>query len=124
MVGETVTVFTREPLGEDEFGEPSYGWVAESVGNVLVRPLVGSELKDADRPDGVRVSVTLAMPKAWTSTKPAGHLAHARVALTDRGMSGDVADVDDALRVSGYPDRTIPSPLAWDPYVEAGRVDG
>ena len=122
MLGETVAVLTRTKTGEDEMGEPVYKWSAEQVDNVLVRPLSGSDLTDPLRPDGIRVSYSLAFPKAWTAGKAPGFLAHRRVALVARGMDGN--DADAALRVSGSPDRTVPCPTAWDTIAEVGRTDG
>lgn len=122
MLGETVAVLTRRKTGEDEMGEPVYEWDSERVENVLVRPLSGSDLTDSLRPDGIRVSYSLAFPKAWTAGKAPGFLAHRRVALVARGMDGN--DADAALRVSGSPDRTAPCPTAWDTIAEVGRTDG
>lgn len=122
MLGETVVVLTRTKTGEDEMGEPIYKWSAEQVENVLVRPLSGSDLADPLRPDGIRVSYSLAFPKAWTAGKAPGFLAHRRIALVARGMDGN--DADAALRVSGSPDRTAPCPTAWDTIAEVGRTDG
>ena len=127
MLGETVAVLTRRKTGEDEMGEPVWEWDSERVENVLVRPLSGSDLADSDladslRPDGIRVSYSLAFPKAWTAGKAPGFLTHRRVALVARGM--DERDADAALRVSGSPDRTTPCPTAWDTIAEVGRVDG
>ena len=122
MLGETVAVLTRRKTGEDEMGEPVYEWDSERVENVLVRPLSGSDLTDPLRPDGIRVSYSLAFPKAWTAGKAPGFLAHRRVALVARGM--DERDADAALRVSGSPDRTVPCPTAWDTIAEVGRTDG
>lgn len=122
MLGEMVAVLTRTKTGEDEMGEPVYEWSAEQVENVLVRPLSGSDLADSLRPDGIRVSYSLAFPKAWTAGKAPGFLTHRRVALVARGM--DERDADAALRVSGSPDRTAPCPTAWDTTAEVGRTDG
>lgn len=122
MLGETVAVLTRTKTGTDEMGEPVYEWASERVENVLVRPLSGADLVDSLRPDGIRVSYSLAFPKAWTSGKKPGFLAHRRVALIARGM--DATDADSALLVSGSPDRTVPCPTAWDTVAEAGRSDG
>nr|DAE55126.1 MAG TPA: head closure knob [Caudoviricetes sp.] len=122
MLGETVTVLTRTKAGTDEMGEPIYEWTAETVGNVLVRPLSGSDLVDSLRPDGIQVSYSLAFPKAWTAGKQPGFLAHRRVVLVARGM--DAKDADSALMVSGSPDRTVPCPTAWDTVAEVGRNDG
>lgn len=122
MLGETVAVLTRTKAGTDEMGEPVYEWTAETVDNVLVRPLSGSDLVDSLRPDGIQVSYSLAFPKAWTAGKLPGFLAHRRVALVARGM--DAKDADSALMVSGSPDRTVPCPTAWDTVAEVGRNDG
>ena len=122
MLGETVAVLTRRKTGEDEMGEPVWEWDSERVENVLVRPLSGSDLADSLRPDGIRVSYSLAFPKAWTAGKAPGFLTHRRVALVTRGM--DERDADAALRVSGSPDRTTPCPTAWDTIAEVGRTDG
>lgn len=122
MLGETVAVLTRRKTGEDEMGEPSYTWTAETVQNVLVMPVAGTDLGELTRPDGVRVEYSLAFPKEWTTGKQPGFLAHRRVALTARGM--DKEDPDSALHVSGSPDRTIPCPTAWDTIAEVGRIDG
>ena len=122
MIGETVAVLTRTKTGTDEMGEPVYEWASERVENVLVRPLTGADLVDSLRPDGIRVSYSLAFPKAWTAGKAPGFLAHRRVALVARGMDG--TDADAALRVSGSPDRTAPCPTAWDTIAEVGRSDG
>jgi hypothetical protein len=122
MLGETVAVLTRRKTGEDEMGEPVYEWDSERVENVLVRPLAGADLADSLRPDGIRISYSLAFPKAWTAGKAPGFLTHRRVALVARGM--DERDADAALRVSGSPDRTVPCPTAWDTTAEVGRVDG
>lgn len=122
MIGEEVAVLTRTQTGADEMGEPTYEWTSERVDNVLVRPLTGSDLADPLRPDGIRVSYSLAFPKAWTAGRAPGFLAHRRVALVARGMGE--ADPDAALRVSGSPDRTTPCPTAWDTVAEVGRVDG
>lgn len=122
MTGERVSVLTRSQAGTDGMGEPVYEWSHELVEGVLVRPLSGSDLTGALRPDGVRVSYSLAFPKSWTAGRPPGFLARRRVALVDRGM--DAEDAEAALRVSGSPDRTVPCPTAWDTVCEVGRVDG
>lgn len=122
MLGEAVAVLTRVQGGTDEMGEPVYEWTSEVVGDVLVRPLAGSDATDQLRPDGIRVEYSLAFPKSWTAGKAPGFLAHRRVALVARGM--DAEDADAALRVSGSPDRTVPCPTAWDTVCEVGRSDG
>lgn len=119
MMGEEVTVYRREKTGEDSMGEPVYEWAAERVEGCLVRPLAGSDLSDPARPDGVRASYSVALPKTYTAGM--APLAHARVSLTGRGMADDAAT---ALRVVGEPDVTRPCPTAWDIVVSLGRVDG
>lgn len=122
MKGETITVLTRTEGAADEMGEPTYTWTAHEVGNCLVRPLSGSDLTDAQRPDGIEAQYDIAFPKAYDG--PA--LVHARIVLSDR--VGAVADADEAaktaLRVTGSPDITVPCPTAWDMVVTAGVVYG
>ena len=120
MLGERVAVLRRRMAGRDDMGEPVWGWDAETVEGVLVRPLAGSDVGEAGRPDGVRVEYSVALPKSYTATM--APLRHARVALLDRGM--DPGDADAALRVSGSPDVTRPCPTSWDVIAEVGRVDG
>lgn len=118
-ITETVAVLTRSQTGTDGMGEPTYDWASQEVPGVLVRPVSGAELNDALRPDGIRVSYVLSFPKSCDLS-----LAHARVALVERGMSGDPENVEKALVVTGIPDRTWQSPLEWDRDVEVGRTDG
>ena len=118
-ITETVTVLTPVQGATDRYGDPSITWEPTSVDGVLVRPLQGEELNDALRPDGVRVSYVLSFPKSCGLD-----LRNARVALTDRGMSGEPKDADKALRVTGTADKTWQSPLEWDRNVEVGRTDG
>lgn len=116
MRGERVAVLRRRRAGEDSMGEPVFEWAAEIVDNVLVRPLGGSDLADARRPDGVRAEYRLAFPKTYE-----GELPGCRVALIDRGMG---VDPGAALRVSGFPDRTRPCPTLWNMTADVGRTDG
>lgn len=116
-LGENVAVLTRRKIGEDTMGEPIYEWDYETVENVLVRPLSGSDLQDELRPDGIQLRYSLAFPKTFD-----GSLAHARIALVDRGM--DPSNFNDALRVSGDPDYVNPCPTPWNRLVDVGRVDG
>lgn len=118
MIGERVAVLHRARVGDDAMGEPVHEWRPTVVDGALVRPLAGGEVADALRPDGVRVLYSIALPKAYDGPP----LAHARIALVDRGM--DAADADAALRVLGSPDRTVPCPTRWDMVFEAGRIDG
>ena len=120
MIGETVSVLRRSQAGVDEMGDPTFDWSAESVRNVLVRPLAGSDMSDRLHPSGVKVEYSLAFPKAYTAgCQP---LRGARVALVDRGMDG--SDADKALRIVGSPDVTRPCPTEWDMVAIAGRADG
>lgn len=120
---EDVVVLRRVETGTDRMGEPVWEWVGERVGDVLVRPLspkpeTGSDVASGLRPDGVDVKYSLAFPTGF-----AGSLAHARVALVERGM--DPEDADSALRVSGDPDFTrVPDGFAWDRIVEVGVFRG
>ncbi len=121
-LGEAVAVLTRSSSSTDRMGDPVWTWTPETVENVLVRPLNGSDASDQLRPDGVRALYRLAFPKTWTEGKAPGYLAHARVALTARGMSA--TDADSALRVIGSPDLTEPCPTKWNLTCDVGRVDG
>lgn len=118
MLGEKITVLYRLSAGEDDLGEPIFEWTAVDVHGALVRPLSGSDIDDAKRPDGIRVEYSIAMPKSCPSIP----WAHARVALVDRGMDAD--DIEGALRVVGSPDIVTPCPTKWNMIVEVGRVDG
>lgn len=120
MLGERVAVLRRRMAGRDDMGEPVWEWDAETVENCLVRPLAGTDIEEAARPDGVVAEYSVALPKAYTATM--GPLRHARVALVDRGM--DPADAEAALRVSGSPDVTRPCPTLWDVVLECGRAYG
>lgn len=121
MLGETVTVYRRIPSGADPMGEPLWTWSAETVDNCLVNVTSGSDQADEVRPDGIRASCTVALPKAYTKGKPVGYLDHARVSLTGRGMADDA---EAALIVSGSPMQTAPCPTAWDTKLVCGRTEG
>ena len=120
MLGERVAVLRRSKTGEDPMGEPVWEWDAETVEGCLVRPLAGTDIDEAARPDGVVAEYSVALPKSYTATM--APLRHARVALVDRGM--DPADAEAALRVSGSPDVTRPCPTLWDVVLECGRAYG
>lgn len=114
MLGETVTVWRREQTETDAMGEPIYSWTGETVEDCVIRPSSGADLKDALRPDGVRVTATVAFPKTYNNRDS---LAYCR--LTFRDMQ-----FDEALYVSGHPTHIEPCPTKWDTLAEAGRVDG
>lgn len=120
MIGEAVSVLRRSQSGIDEMGDPIFEWTGESVQNVLVRPLSGSDMSDQLHPSGVKVEYSLAFPKSYTAG--CGPLREARVALVERGMDG--SDADKALRIVGSPDATRPCPTEWDMIAMAGRADG
>ena len=120
MLGERVAVLRRSMAGRDDMGEPVWEWDAETVENCLVRPLAGTDIEEAARPDGVEAEYAVALPKTYTASM--APLRHARVALVDRGM--DPGDAEGALRVSGSPDVTRPCPTLWDVVLECGRAYG
>lgn len=122
MRGETITVLTRAEDELNDMGEPVYEWSATKVDNCLVKPLSGSDIDMAERPDGVEAQYTIAFPKTYTGPS----LVHARVVLSDR--VGEVEDATEAattaLRVSGAPDITKPCPTAWNMLATVGVVNG
>ena len=120
MIGEAVSVLRRSQSGLDGMGDPIFEWSGESVQNVLVRPLSGSDMSDQLHPSGVKVEYSLAFPKAYTAA--CAPLRGARVALVERGMDG--SDAGKALRIAGSPDVTRPCPTEWDMIALAGRADG
>ena len=123
MLGESVTLFLPSDGETDAYGNASRSWEAVAVENCLVKPKGGEGLDDGQRPDGVRVECTVALPKSFTAGYASvAQWRGARVALTSRGMDG--ADPESALRVSGSPMRTVPCPTRWDTLLECGRVDG
>lgn len=121
-MGEEVAVLRRVRAGEDGMGEPTYEWSCETVWNCLVKPSAGTDAAAAGRPDGLTVSVSVALPKSYTAGKPPTYFERARVALVSRGM--DAADPESALYVHGCPMRTVPCPTAWDTVLKCGRTDG
>lgn len=122
MLGETVTVFMKTYGLIDEFGEPAESFVPVDVAGCLIRPLQGNELKEAYRPDGVCVQFAVALPKTFTAHLEFGALIGARIALSQRGMSK--SNADEALLITGVPERTVPCPTCWDTIIECGRAYG
>lgn len=117
--GEQVDVYRREKIGEDDLSEPIYKWIPKRVDNVLVNPIYsdaisGDDLSSANRPDGMNIRYRLAFPKTFTD-----NLAHCKIVLVDRGM-----DEEDALFVTGSPDRLTPCPTEWNLMATVGRIDG
>jgi hypothetical protein len=65
IVGESVTVLSRQKTGVDALNSPVYGWVSEGdVENVLVAPGSTADVDGSIRPDGVKVVFQLHWPKA------------------------------------------------------------
>lgn len=120
MRGERVAVLTRRDTGSrDAMGNEVWEWVPQYVDDVLVRPLSGSDIEQATRPDGVRVRYTLAFPK--TFDMQAADLSRARVALVARGMGETEGE---SMEVIGWPDVTDPCPTRWNRLVSVGRAEG
>lgn len=117
--GETVTVYTRTVSAEDEYGDPVETWEPTVVEGALVYELSGSDLDDADRPDGVRVSARVQLPDPVMASFGRDALMGARIALTDRGQ-----EEEDALFVSGSPNFAPDLPSDWNTTIEIGRVHG
>lgn len=122
MTGEEVAVLVPVRGDADAYGNATTTWTAQTVPGCVVRPLNGSDARDAQRPDGVTVSCTVALPKAHTAAAGLSTWRGCRVALVERGM--DANDPEAALRVSGAPFRTVPCPTSWDVVLECGRADG
>ncbi len=116
---EHATFLLRREGERDARGRPSASWEPVEVCGVTVRWLKPDEAPQ-DRPDGVEAKACVALPKGAPVT--AANLAHARLALTDRGM--DPTDPDAALRVTHVLGPSAASPTAWDTLVYVGRFDG
>lgn len=64
--GEAVTLLFEQPGTTDPFGNPTPGEPRKlDVDGVLVAPGASSDVVESNRPDGVRVALTLHMPKAY-----------------------------------------------------------
>lgn len=122
MMGESIVLFDRSDTATDDFGNPVSEWTATTVDHCLVRPLNGSDANDSQRPDGVTISCTVALPKTFTANTTMERFKLSRVALIERGMDG--TDPESALRVSGAPFRVVPCPTYWDTLLECGVDDG
>lgn len=109
MTGESVTVLRPVQSGEDAFGRAMVEWVPEQVGGVLVAPGPTSDA-GAERPDGVRSTIRLHIPKGYTAS-----LRGCRVEAL--GRAWDV--VGDPLPM---PDGLCPGP--WDREVEGVAAYG
>lgn len=109
MIGGTVTVLRPVRSGEDAFGRAVAEWVPERVDGVLAAPGT-TEGAGAERPDGVRSTVRLHIPKGYTAS-----LRGCRVEAL--GMVWDV--VGDPLPM---PVGLCPGP--WNREVEGVAVHG
>ena len=118
-MAETVTIYSRSALTEDEHGDPVETWSPTVVAGALVYELAGSDLADADRPDGSRVAARVQLPDSYMSEIGRDELKGSKVTLTDRGQSED-----DAYWVIGSPNYAPDLPTWWNTTIELGRVDG
>ena len=126
-IGKTVRVWRRAAAETDPMGANVYTWACEDVGNVLVRPVAGSEdsADNSIRHESSRIRFRLAFPKTFT-----GGLRGARVSLIDEPWRMDAEPAvdggvpDDALDVLGDPQREDPCPTQWNLLAEIGRYDG
>ena len=117
--GEAVTVYIKTIGAEDEHGDPVETWDPTPVEGALVYETAGSDLQDADRPDGVKVMARIQLPDSAMEAFGRDALEGAKIALTDRGQTED-----DAYWVIGSPNYAPVMPTAWNTTVEVGRVDG
>lgn len=109
VIGATVTVLRPVGTGVDAFGRAVVDWAAEEVGGVLIAPGSTSGA-GAERPDGVRSTIKLHIPKAYTAS-----LRGCRVEAL--GRAWDV--VGDPMPMPGG---LCPGP--WDREVEAVAAYG
>lgn len=117
--GEAVTVLFPRFGAEDAHGDAVVAWEPVEVGGALVYELAGSDLADADRPDGRRVHARVQLPDQYMSTLRRDALKGCKVALTERGQSAR-----DAYWVIGSPNHAPGMPTEWSTTIELGRVDG
>ena len=66
MGGISIILYTKNKVGEDEFGAPVYEELPEVVNNVLVGEPEGSDVTDTLNLTGKRIAYTLAIPKGDT----------------------------------------------------------
>lgn len=64
--GISIILYTKNKVGEDEFGAPVYEELPEVVNDVLVGEPEGSDVTDTLNLTGKRLSYTLAIPKGDT----------------------------------------------------------
>lgn len=64
--GISIILYTKNKVGEDEFGAPVYDELPEVVNDVLVGEPEGSDVTDTLNLTGKRLAYTLAIPKGDT----------------------------------------------------------
>ena len=64
--GLSIILYTKNKVGEDEFGAPVYEELPEVVNDVLVGEPEGSDVTDTLNLTGKRLAYTLAIPKGDT----------------------------------------------------------
>lgn len=118
-MGETVTIYFKSSDAEDEYGDPVETWKPQVVEGALVYELAGSDLADADRPDGTRVRARVQLPDECMEMFERDALKGCKIALTDRGQGEN-----DAYWVIGSPNYAPDLPTNWNTTIEVGRTDG
>lgn len=119
MQGENVTLYIKSAGEEDAHGDPAVTWTPQEVDGALAYELAGSDLSDADMPDGTRVTARVQLPDATMAGLSRDALKGARIALTDRGQT-----FDDAYWVIGSPNYAPNLPTGWNTTIALGRTDG
>ena len=64
--GISIILYTKNKVGEDEFGAPVYEELPEVVHDVLIGEPEGSDVTDTLNLTGKRLAYTLAIPKGHT----------------------------------------------------------
>lgn len=64
--GISIILYTKNKVGEDEFGAPVYEELPEVVNDVLIGEPEGSDVTDTLNLTGKRLAYTLAIPKGDT----------------------------------------------------------
>ena len=107
MIGRSVDVL--RPSVEHVDGDPTTTWRRERVRDVLVMPAETGDNGADDRPDGTRVAVSCAFPKAF-----------------GRPLRGCVLEIDgERFAVEGDPRPVAENcPTRWNRTVKAPRCDG
>ena len=116
---ESITLWRKSEDGEDEYGDPVGRWEPSTVDGCLVYELAGSDLHDADMPDGIQVTARVQMPDSFMAAAGRDAPRGCKVALTDRGQT-----FDDAYWVVGSPNYAPDLPTGWNTTITLGRKDG